>query len=623
MSDMTGTTTSLQDRVVRVFVSSTFRDMQAEREELVKRVFPQLRRLCEERGLAFVDVDLRWGVTDEEAAEGKVLPICLAEIERCPFFIGILGQRYGWLPHQIPDELTQSQPWLDEHRHKSVTELEILHGVLNRQDMADRARFYFRDEGYLDHLPADQREEFVESDPARRAKLEALKERILASNVACRVDYPDPQTLGQWVLEDLTAAINQMYSPGPPPDPLDREAGEHEAFARRRRGVYVSRQEHFDQLDQHAAGEGPPLVVFGESGSGKSALLANWAFRHHREHPDVPVLLHFIGATSASTDWAAMLRRILSELKRQVDVKVEIPPDPEALGVAFANALHMAAARMAEPPEGGPPRRLILILDALNQLEDRQGAPDLVWLPRILPAQVRLILSTIPGRSLNELRRRGWPELEVELLEVGERRQLIDAYLAQYGKHLSDEQTIHIAMSPRCANPVYLRAVLQELRVFGEHENLRRSIDHYLAAATVPQLFDRILARWERDYERERANLVRDTMTCLWASRRGLAEQELLELLGERGQPLPRAHWSPLHLAAEEVLVFRSGMLGFGHDYFRAAVLVRYVAREDDQRAAHARLVTYLEQQCSLARAAEELPWQIVQAGDWPKLRQL
>jgi hypothetical protein len=33
-------------RMVRVFVSSTFRDMQTERDELVKRVFPGLRMLC-------------------------------------------------------------------------------------------------------------------------------------------------------------------------------------------------------------------------------------------------------------------------------------------------------------------------------------------------------------------------------------------------------------------------------------------------------------------------------------------------------------------------------------------------------------------------------------------------
>ena len=39
----------LSDRVIRVFVSSTFRDMQAERDELVLKIFPQLRQLCEER----------------------------------------------------------------------------------------------------------------------------------------------------------------------------------------------------------------------------------------------------------------------------------------------------------------------------------------------------------------------------------------------------------------------------------------------------------------------------------------------------------------------------------------------------------------------------------------------
>lgn len=38
-------------RVVRVFVSSTFQDMHAEREELVKFTFPELRRRCAEKGV--------------------------------------------------------------------------------------------------------------------------------------------------------------------------------------------------------------------------------------------------------------------------------------------------------------------------------------------------------------------------------------------------------------------------------------------------------------------------------------------------------------------------------------------------------------------------------------------
>jgi hypothetical protein len=79
---------SQQDRVIRVFISSTFRDMHAERDYLVKFVFPQLRRLCEARGVTWGEVDLRWGVTDEEAAEGKVLPICHNGDERSGLAFG-------------------------------------------------------------------------------------------------------------------------------------------------------------------------------------------------------------------------------------------------------------------------------------------------------------------------------------------------------------------------------------------------------------------------------------------------------------------------------------------------------------------------------------------------------
>jgi hypothetical protein len=39
------------NRQIRVFVSSTFRDMQAERNHLVKFIFPQLRNLCQQKNL--------------------------------------------------------------------------------------------------------------------------------------------------------------------------------------------------------------------------------------------------------------------------------------------------------------------------------------------------------------------------------------------------------------------------------------------------------------------------------------------------------------------------------------------------------------------------------------------
>lgn len=58
-------------REIRVFISATFRDMQEERAELVKQIFPQLRRQCESRGVTWGEVDLRRGVQDEAKAESK------------------------------------------------------------------------------------------------------------------------------------------------------------------------------------------------------------------------------------------------------------------------------------------------------------------------------------------------------------------------------------------------------------------------------------------------------------------------------------------------------------------------------------------------------------------------
>ena len=66
----------IRQRVIRVFISSTFRDMKEERDYLVKLIFPELRKLCEQRGVVWGEVDLRWGVTDEQKAEGKVLLLC-------------------------------------------------------------------------------------------------------------------------------------------------------------------------------------------------------------------------------------------------------------------------------------------------------------------------------------------------------------------------------------------------------------------------------------------------------------------------------------------------------------------------------------------------------------------
>jgi hypothetical protein len=100
------------ENTIRFFISSTFYDMQQERNALQLRVFPRLREFCRKKGVRFQPIDLRWGVTQEASQDHRTVAICLEEIRRCrevsPHFnfLILLGERHGsaLLPEQIDQD---------------------------------------------------------------------------------------------------------------------------------------------------------------------------------------------------------------------------------------------------------------------------------------------------------------------------------------------------------------------------------------------------------------------------------------------------------------------------------------------------------------------------------------
>ena len=75
------------DLKLRVFISSTFRDVHTERDVLTRDVFPRLAAELNAHGVHLYPIDLRWGVTAADSASGNALKICLDEIDRCGFSI--------------------------------------------------------------------------------------------------------------------------------------------------------------------------------------------------------------------------------------------------------------------------------------------------------------------------------------------------------------------------------------------------------------------------------------------------------------------------------------------------------------------------------------------------------
>lgn len=51
----------LVQKTIRIFLSSTFTDTRVDRNKLMEDVFEPVRDLCQQHGIAFEVVDLRWG----------------------------------------------------------------------------------------------------------------------------------------------------------------------------------------------------------------------------------------------------------------------------------------------------------------------------------------------------------------------------------------------------------------------------------------------------------------------------------------------------------------------------------------------------------------------------------
>ncbi|XP_069101362.1 uncharacterized protein [Argopecten irradians] len=618
-------------REIRVFVSSTFKDFSEEREQLIKKTFREINKMCSERGVFFTYVDLRWGISDEQSKTGQTIAICLQEIDRCrPYFICMLGQRFGWSkPEDKEDEALmksfdyaiENHPnlaWIDEYRdNTSVTQLEVLHGVLNNvQGSKQRSFFYLRDPPVKTEMSEAEFTKRSAESEWHYDRQSQLRTKVGTNDELNTRQFASPEEVCVMIKEDLEYCVNEDFPIGTELTPLEREQEAHQAFGDARTQVYIGREQYFTDINKVMAEENDqPFVLLGESGSGKSALVANWVKRVREKEKDSFVFVHFIGSSAESASYLKLLRRLYEELKQFFDIELSVPTSDTNLVLDLGRWIKLAASR----------GRCVIVFDALNQLNDGSGEEgvehDLLWIPRTLPKNVFMLLSTLPGRAFEAVKTAGWRSMKVEPLDISQKKEIIIGYLeGVYSKTLSDEQKQLIIDAPQTNNPLYLRSLLDEVRVYGSFRTLTQKIQEYLLAGNPGDLFAKILERLEGDFEDGvdlRKGLVRDTTTAIWCSHRGMAEGELTELLD-----VPSAVWSPFYLSLVENLVNRNGVVNFFHDHLRQAVEKKYLSTPEEKKESFKRLSDYFSTKSLDDRVVDELPFLLGKAGELERLKE-
>ncbi len=501
---------------VYVFISSTFNDMHGERDYLIKRVFPQLRSWCAQRKLKLMDIDLRWGVSEMDATENKrVVDVCLKNIDKCrPFFLCFLGQRRGWVP-QIEDINPKTWEDFPELRQYigvlSVTELEIMHALLHPMNVEQKpvrhSMFCFRSDDYVKTIKSSKIRELYAPGYGRfigkgDKELKKFKAQIEETQNVCTYEgvwnseIKSPElvnikgmdlsqgrleqfqtaqgTLGDAVLAWLKQAITEefpehMEKQGEQSE-LEKELDLQDAALFAACDAYIERSIEEKLLEEYVNSTDTtlqiPLVISAEAGAGKTSLLAHFIQKNEFQGT---VLYRLIGSTVASSTMRGLAASLVGQMAslRLIDEK-KVRTEDEML-LLFSEFLE----------SGGKKKPILLILDGVDQFNEEKW--NLNWIPSPLPANVKVIVTMKEEgnqKLLADVKERGMYCCSMGMLEEDEqKRQLIRGYLNQFLKDIDDNQIEKILKMPGSRNLLYLKIVLNELRVFGSFDSLMEKLN--------------------------------------------------------------------------------------------------------------------------------------------------
>lgn len=561
---------SLRRREIRLFLCSAANDLSEERDYLIRRVFPEIRAACRRLGVRFTEVDLRWESGSTNLDGARALRASLSEIDRCrPYFLGLLGRKYGEVldPLRIVRDpaISIDYPWIEEAvlDGMSLLDMEMSYGLLQNEGPTGRGLVYQRSEREEGSASGSSVESTGSAD-----RLEGLKRRLAADGVPIQ-DFRDPAALGALVYNDLLERINRDVGHLAPQTPLQRERSLHAAFAMSRRRAYIPRPASLRALNHHVDSEAPPLLVAAAPGRGKSSLLAYWGRGFRRRHPEVLLVEHYAGVSEGSVGIAAVIRHLCEEIADMGDSSEEIPTDPNQLRRALRRWFGYAAETLERREE-----RMVLLIDGIDQAGPEGIGLD--WLPKKIDPRIRIVLSSNAEETVRSVDERGWQRIDIEEFDRSEREALIARYLGEFHREIDAEQIAPIIKAPQAAHPLYLRTLLEEIRILSAPREIPRRIRELLGADDVEALFGLVLDRIEDDFSRRS---VRSFLSALHVSTSGLDETEVSEITG-----LSRLTITSLVAGLDYHIVYRAGRLFFFHESLRHAVERRYLESEEERR---------------------------------------
>lgn len=419
--------------------------------------------------------------------------------------------------------------------------------------------------------------------------------------------------------------------------------------------IYSVLDQHADTLDGDVK---PPLVIYGDEGSGKTALFANWlARRREHSHREEFLFQHYVGCSKESFQLSQMLIRLETKLKEKFQLREMIVPETE-------HDLRWSLGRfLLAASKKGSPARIVIIIDGVHQLECEGAAVgSLHWLPIELPPCVRFMVSSVeqdkpatglptatqPNSGLSsgflmhdprdtqqkyklnstfvELSRRGYPMLNMEPLGVRARHDIITEFLHMNPKalELAENQQYKIASASATAQPLFLRSLLQSLKLAScmTNHTVDELMEIYLPCQSAYELIDKNFEICFDSSDPESRDYLGKVSSVVYFSRNGLTETEIWGLVRMLTKSVPEDRVKvKIHTFLKAYTMIVQDMHSFSHAIYKDVVFARYIQSKGESTRWHYAMARYFSQLPPCDRKLQALPYHLEEAGSWSRVK--
>ena len=541
--------------------------MHSERDYLRMFVFPQINDELKKYAISMRIIDLRWGINtmeqSQEATESKVMRVCFNEIDRSrPFFIGLLGCRYGWIPPSSSSYMLHGKRFEEE---SSITSMEIEYAILQEKGISG-CLFMERDASCLDKMEDSVREKYDDSFSTNEKtrtenpqRLRLLKQRIKQHLHEKGKDYCYQQYCPTWngkefdslsafgeiVKRTMLHEIASIYSLDYNDEPFKEELNSQKQFLYFKLAKVYDRKAVTEGLVEKIRINKGVLVISGLSGTGKSCIYALLVSHFLQQQDKYVVLYHSTSVGMRSRESLLMLTRWIYQLETEYQL-------PHITCNTGKDAVTYFGNLIKKTPKT---KKLVLFIDATDGFLKSPYTDYLSFSPRSLHEQWLIICTTTPECTEKIAQyHRSMENYALPPLSDIEAKAIIDRFYHYNSKELCPQNLEKLLErqhngTPCYASPLWLNIALNRLLSFNEQDfsqiasanidfnqgfidYVNKQIDSF--PAKEEELFKLFLLSLQKFYSILPVRLFH----LLSVSYKGLHEDTIATLMGDEWSPL-------------------------------------------------------------------------------------